>query len=1036
MSRLPTISTPSRASTSTTSLPTPTSRRPRSSLGVSQHRPSSREMDDPAAELALQEALKHRPPSSLRNVVHSTNALEANDPDTPTGLGASTLKTPASMLRAKTPLGLGHGQHPTTPSASRAVSRARPSIGSATPLTNRRTSMASSTTTSTTPYGARRPESRLAGGSGAEHWSPAIGERVRMQAMGMEGTLRYLGETEFKAGVWAGVELEGGFAGKGKNDGSVNGVTYFACPPLCGVFILAVKLSPPTSGVSRPASAASSHLSFASSASYISGRATPSIDRAMRSSTAATTPSRVNRAVSSARPSLAPDDDSRPVKTLLGTSSSSNAAIAESKITAGSRASKYIGMTAKQLETARSGTLSASVRSTTATPRPSRVSIGGPGTGRPRASLGASLATPRPRAPRASHAADVMPPPPSPGNVDRAVYGQQAKLEEELRQLRERNANLEDQLFSLNSAASQHSPDDTEALREQADMLRRELDASHGEVDEATKLAEELKLAQEGLQSIVDEKDKQLGELRRDMQVAAERAQGELDAGMEAKTAEIRRLQDRADLAEQDGAEMRALVEELTQAGQATISLYENKQYDLEDKIRSLEEKSRLLEERLVKAREESEAAASTQSTSKREAISAAEIDNETLNAQLKHFQNRVSILEEELEEAQSRAEADAESWKARINKAKLAEKAHVDKEREAREEIKRLERGANGAKTRIQEIENALKENRGLLEIARAEIESMRGEVAEVASLRTALQNAADKDKMLSDAQDEIQALKTKLDQAAGAESQVAELQVKIGALESQIAKLNTNAQTNSPAMQRGRLSSGSSDDAEKRMRGFQHIISDLSAENAELKDKYQNLVEEVDLLKEENKLLEETRELSGGVGSEAESSKETDAAQATIKRQEQTIQELNREMAELESLIESKIYREDELENRLQDLERQLDKQRAMSAPHRDGSPVPSGHSRTASTATAASGRSGISAVSSAMSGSHSNEQCELCEGPHDLDACPVFAGNMMPDTGKKVNGAQRTGGKWCADCESTAHDTVQCPMAEDVF
>ena len=44
-----------------------------------------------------------------------------------------------------------------------------------------------------------------------------------MQAMGMEGTLRFVGETDFKAAVWAGVELEGGFAGKGKNDGSVNG---------------------------------------------------------------------------------------------------------------------------------------------------------------------------------------------------------------------------------------------------------------------------------------------------------------------------------------------------------------------------------------------------------------------------------------------------------------------------------------------------------------------------------------------------------------------------------------------------------------------------------------------------------------------------------------------------------------------------------------------------------------------------------------------------------------------------------------------
>jgi dynactin complex subunit len=54
-------------------------------------------------------------------------------------------------------------------------------------------------------------------------WMPVVGERVRMSGLGMEGTLRFIGQTQFKEGVWSGVELEGGFAGKGKNDGSVDG---------------------------------------------------------------------------------------------------------------------------------------------------------------------------------------------------------------------------------------------------------------------------------------------------------------------------------------------------------------------------------------------------------------------------------------------------------------------------------------------------------------------------------------------------------------------------------------------------------------------------------------------------------------------------------------------------------------------------------------------------------------------------------------------------------------------------------------------
>ena len=57
-------------------------------------------------------------------------------------------------------------------------------------------------------------------------------------------------------------------------------------------------------------------------------------------------------------------------------------------------------------------------------------------------------------------------------------------------------------------------------------------------------------------------------QLQKDMKLAAERAAGELEAGMEAKRAEVRKVQDRAEQAEAEGSEMRALVEELTHAGQ------------------------------------------------------------------------------------------------------------------------------------------------------------------------------------------------------------------------------------------------------------------------------------------------------------------------------------------------------------------------------------------------------------------------------------------------------------------------------------
>jgi dynactin complex subunit len=51
-----------------------------------------------------------------------------------------------------------------------------------------------------------------------------IGERVLVDSMNIVGTLRFLGDTRFKPGTWAGIELD--IIGTGKNDGSVQGYVY------------------------------------------------------------------------------------------------------------------------------------------------------------------------------------------------------------------------------------------------------------------------------------------------------------------------------------------------------------------------------------------------------------------------------------------------------------------------------------------------------------------------------------------------------------------------------------------------------------------------------------------------------------------------------------------------------------------------------------------------------------------------------------------------------------------------------------------
>ncbi|KAF9913371.1 CAP-GLY domain-containing linker protein 1 [Linnemannia zychae] len=134
-----------------------------------------------------------------------------------------------------------------------------------------------------------------------------LGDRVAVESMGLTGYLRFIGPAQFKTGIWAGIELD---TPTGKNDGTVAGVTYFNCRANCGIFVLAAKIvktelllpfSPTPTGT------------------------TPAITHipAVRENAQPTPP-------------LQPAVD--------------HAAQAAARITAGSRASKYIGVTATQLK--------------------------------------------------------------------------------------------------------------------------------------------------------------------------------------------------------------------------------------------------------------------------------------------------------------------------------------------------------------------------------------------------------------------------------------------------------------------------------------------------------------------------------------------------------------------------------------------------------------------------------------------------------------------------------------------------------------
>ncbi|KAF9115461.1 hypothetical protein BGX27_007714 [Mortierella sp. AM989] len=127
-----------------------------------------------------------------------------------------------------------------------------------------------------------------------------LGDRVVVESMNLSGYLRFVGTTHFKTGVWAGIELD---TPTGKNDGTVGGVVYFTCRPNCGIFVLAAKI-------------VKTELLLPFLPSAADSTRPPSIQGDTQ-----TTPPPVNHASQAA-----------------------------SRITAGSRASKYIGVTASQLK--------------------------------------------------------------------------------------------------------------------------------------------------------------------------------------------------------------------------------------------------------------------------------------------------------------------------------------------------------------------------------------------------------------------------------------------------------------------------------------------------------------------------------------------------------------------------------------------------------------------------------------------------------------------------------------------------------------
>ncbi|KAK3094997.1 hypothetical protein FSP39_008880 [Pinctada imbricata] len=77
-----------------------------------------------------------------------------------------------------------------------------------------------------------------------------VGSRVQLVEKGFIGTVAYVGTTLFSSGKWIGVNLDDA---KGKNNGTVQGRSYFTCEDNHGIFVRQSQITVLDGGVSTPA---------------------------------------------------------------------------------------------------------------------------------------------------------------------------------------------------------------------------------------------------------------------------------------------------------------------------------------------------------------------------------------------------------------------------------------------------------------------------------------------------------------------------------------------------------------------------------------------------------------------------------------------------------------------------------------------------------------------------------------------------------------------------------------------------------------
>ncbi|KAG1732188.1 uncharacterized protein EDB91DRAFT_1152086 [Suillus paluster] len=562
---------------------------------------------------------------------------------------------------------------------------------------------------------------------------------------------------------------------------------------------------------------------------------------------------------------------------------------------------------------------------------------------------------------------------------------------------------------------------------------------------------------------------------------AKEGAEHDRDALLKAKNDEIGLLEGRLETVsgelEADRKELNAQIDELRQAGQETIALYEERLSASDSRRYELEDRIVFLEDQVKKATTPLSPSAALQ-----RATSAAEIDNENLREQVQHLQRKLATLEDSLEDARAVSEREEAAVHERIKRFKDKEDAMLCELNEGRKTVEQVLKAEALAKGRVEEVEEALRESTLALENAQAEIENLRSDVA-VAGLET--DGVSDSQKLKAGEcarlTEEIQELRDQLDQLRLSTSEIASVsstaddtvnwQVKYEQLQKEVLvlrkaleertseldtakkKLNRDIPVNSIQEPPKMPTSSKQESAE--LMGLKHIVQELQKEtsavtqrNKLLESENRLLMSETDQLRQELKILEENVEQSllreeaalgnhttfaSGDDQTARLENELEQLRKRLTEAEmktaRVTHDLNKEIGELETLVESKIYREDELEQEVEHLKEKLSRNHKKSSKN-SLEPIDLPPRKSLST-------SGV--ATNNFKQSSSEDVCEICERPgHDIFTCDLLR-DETPAARDKNAVMQMNGDPsdlLCVDCEGHGHVAADCPHSLDVF